>query len=108
VPASTGVAIGVAAFDPEHVVALKQSGKSIILFRENAETSDIGALSEAAALVTAEGARTSRAAVVARELGTVCIVGCEALTVDPSGRKGAFGAQMIDEGEVLSVDGRQG
>ena len=60
-PASTGVAIGVAALDPERIAALMQSGKPIILFRENAETSDIGALCEAAALVTAEGARTSHA-----------------------------------------------
>ena len=52
-PASTGVAIGVAALDPERIAALMQSGKPIILFRENAETSDIGALCEAAALVTA-------------------------------------------------------
>ncbi len=108
VPASTGVAIGVAAFDPERIAALKEKGKPIILFRENAETSDIGALSEAAALVTAEGARTSHAAVVARELGTVCIVGCEGLAIDPSGRRGAFGAQIIEEGEVLSIDGDKG
>jgi pyruvate,orthophosphate dikinase len=107
-PASAGVAIGVAVFDPERVAALKQKGKPVVLFRENAETSDIGALSEAAALVTAEGARTSHAAVVARELGKVCIVGCEGLAMDPSGRKGAFGPQVIEEGEVLSVDGVKG
>ena len=78
------------------------------MFRENAETSDIGALSEAAALVTAEGARTSHAAVVARELGMVCIVGCEGLAIGPSGCNGTFGAQTIEEGEVLSVDGDKG
>jgi hypothetical protein len=48
------------------------------------------------------------AAVVARELGTVCIVGCEGLAIDPSGRKRTFGAQTIEEGEVLSVDGDRG
>jgi pyruvate,orthophosphate dikinase len=46
--------------------------------------------------------------VVARELGKVCIVGCEGLTIDPSGRKGAFGAETIEEGETLSVDGVNG
>jgi pyruvate,orthophosphate dikinase len=107
-PASTGVAIGVAVYDPERVAALKLAGKPIILIRENAETSDIDALSEAVALVTAEGARTSHAAVVARELGKVCVVGCEGLAIDASGRKGAFGAQTIEEGEVLSVDGVKG
>jgi len=68
-PASAGVAIGAVVFDPERAAALKRRGKPVILVRETAETSDIGALSEAAALVTAEGARTSHAAVVARQLG---------------------------------------
>ena len=107
-PASTGVAIGAAVFDPQRVAAVKQNGKPIILVRENAETSDIGALSEAAALIAAEGARTSHAAVVARELGKVCIVGCERLSIDPSGRRGVFGAETIEEGEILSVDGAGG
>jgi pyruvate,orthophosphate dikinase len=106
--ASTGVAIGAAVFDPERATTVKQGGRAIVLIRENAETSDIGALSEAAALIAAEGARTSHAAVVARELGKVCIVGCEGLTIDPSGRKGAFGAETIEEGETLSVDGVNG
>jgi pyruvate,orthophosphate dikinase len=95
-------------FDPERVSTVKQAGKPIILVRETAETSDIGALSEAAALVTAEGARTSHAAVVARQLGMACIVGCEGLSLDPSGRKGAFGTETVEEGEVVSVDGVKG
>jgi pyruvate, orthophosphate dikinase len=106
--ASMGVAIGAAVFDPERAATVKKGGRAIVLIRENAETSDIGALSEAAALIAAEGARTSHAAVVARELGKVCIVGCEGLTIDPSGRKGAFGAETIEEGETLSVDGVNG
>jgi len=107
-PASTGVAVGAAVFDPARVAALNRGGNSIILVRQNAETSDIGALSEAAALIAAEGARTSHAAVVARELGKVCIVGCEGLAIDPSGRKGLFGKETIEEGEILSVDGARG
>jgi pyruvate, orthophosphate dikinase len=80
----------------------------VILIRENAETSDISALSEAVALVAAEGARTSHAAVVARELGKVCVVGCEGLAIDPSGCKCAWGAHTIEEGNILSVDGDRG
>ncbi len=43
-----------------------------------------------------------------RELGMVCIVGCEGLAIGPSGCNGIFGAQTIEEGEVLSVDGDKG
>jgi pyruvate, orthophosphate dikinase len=106
--ASTGVAIGAAVFDPERVAHVKQGGKAVIFIRENAETSDIGALSEAVALVAAEGARTSHAAVVARELGKVCVVGCEGLAIDPSGRKCTWGAYTIEDGDILSVDGDTG
>ena len=108
IPASAGVAIGAVVFDPERVSTLKQGGKRIILVRETAETDDIGAMSEAAALVTGQGARTSHAAVVARQLGMVCIVGCEGLSIDRSGRKGVFGQETIEEGEIVSVDGARG
>jgi pyruvate,orthophosphate dikinase len=107
-PASAGVAIGAAVFDAERVVQVKQEERPIILIRENAETSDIGALSEAAALVASEGARTSHAAVVARELGKVCIVGCEGLAINPSGRTCVWGGETIEEGQTLSIDGDTG
>lgn len=106
--ASTGVAVGVVAFDPERVAALKRGGKHVILVRETAETSDIAAMSEADALVAAEGARTSHAAVVARQLGKVCVVGCEGIVIEASGRRAKFGAEMIEEGTVVSVDGAKG
>ncbi len=103
--ASAGVAVGAVVFDPERVAALKVRGKAVVLVRETAETSDIGALAQAAALVTAEGARTSHAAVVARQLGKVCVVGCEGIAIDPSGRRARFGTETIEEGTVVSVDG---
>lgn len=106
--ASTGVAIGAAVFDPERVAVLKQSGKPVILFRETAETGDISAMAETSALVTAEGARTSHAAVVARQLGKVCIIGCAGLSVDRSLRKGSLGGETVAEGEIVSVDGASG
>jgi pyruvate,orthophosphate dikinase len=103
--ASAGVAVGAVVFDPERVGALKHRGAPLILVRETAETGDIGALSEAAALVTAEGARTSHATVVARQLGKVCVVGCQGIMIDASGRKAKFGSETIEEGMIVSVDG---
>ncbi len=80
VPASTGVAVGAAVFDTGRVAAFKRKGKPVVLMREQTETADIEALADAEALVTAHGARTSHAAVVARQLGKVCLVGCEGLS----------------------------
>jgi len=107
-PASNGVAIGAVLFDPERLATIARSGKAVILVRQSAETGDIRALSEAAALLTVDGARTSHAAVVARQLGKVCIVGCEGLCIDPSLRRGVFGSETLLEGEVVSVDGATG
>jgi pyruvate,orthophosphate dikinase len=106
--ASTGIAAGAAVFDPERLAAVKRKAGSVILVRETAETSDIGALAEADALVTAQGARTSHAAVVARQLGKVCVVGCDGLAIEASGRRARFGAQTIEEGDTISVDGTGG
>jgi pyruvate,orthophosphate dikinase len=76
--------------------------------REQTETADIQALADAEALVTAHGARTSHAAVVARQLGKVCLVGCEGLSIGGSLRRGTFGGVEIEEGETITVDGTTG
>ena len=107
VPASTGVAVGAAVFDTSGWRS-KRQGKPVVLVREQTETADIEALAEAEALVTAHGARTSHAAVVARQLGKVCLVGCHLLRIDAGGRSGSFGAIAIQEGEPITVDGTSG
>jgi len=108
VPASAGVAAGAAVFDTSRVAALKREGKAVVLVREQTETADIQALADAEALVTAHGARTSHAAVVARQLGKVCLVGCEGLSIGESLRRGTFGGVEIEEGETITVDGTTG
>ncbi len=108
ISAGTGVAVGAAVFDPERATALQQSGTPAVLVRECAETGDIEALAKAVALVTVQGARTSHATVVARQLGKPCVVGCRGLVIDPTGRSAAIGDSKITEGEILSVDGDSG
>jgi pyruvate,orthophosphate dikinase len=108
VPASAGVAVGAAVFDTARVASFKRKGKPVVLVREQTETGDIQALAIAEALVTAHGARTSHAAVVARQLGKVCVVGCEALVIDASRRWASFGGVDIKEGETITVDGSTG
>jgi phosphohistidine swiveling domain-containing protein len=102
--ASTGVAIGAAVFDPQRVAQVRQGGKAVILIRENAETSDISALSEAVALVAAVGARTSHAAVVARELGKGCVVG-SGFHPSAARRSRRWRARSTKEGGFLGIGG---
>jgi pyruvate,orthophosphate dikinase len=59
-------------------------------------------------LLTQRGARTSHAAVVARQMGRVCLVGCEALQIDEQRRELRIGEQVFAEGELLTLDGNEG
>lgn len=108
IPASVGVASGVALFDPERIGLYKAKGKPVVLLRETTETSDIKALADSVALVTAQGARTSHAAVVARQLGRICLIGCRSLVVDRNLRQCMLGGALIREGDALTVDGATG
>jgi len=106
--AGVGVAVGVAVFDPDRVVDASRSGHAVILVRPTAETADVAALSGAAGLITAYGARTSHAAVVARQLGKPCIVACNDLSIDPSGRHAEIGSERFSEGDPISIDASAG
>jgi pyruvate phosphate dikinase (EC 2.7.9.1) len=68
-PACSGVVSGAIALDAQAVERLVQRGVPAILVRQDAETSDIAAMQGAQGLLTARGARTSHAAVVARQMG---------------------------------------
>jgi pyruvate,orthophosphate dikinase len=51
---------------------------------------------------------TSHAALVARQMGKVCIVGCGDLEIDYRGRRMTIGDRVIREGQYLSLDGTAG
>ena len=106
--ASNGVAIGEIAFDEARATDRHAAGASVVLVRRNAETSDIAALEQAVGLITARGARTSHAAVVARQLGKVCLVGCAEMQIDESARTLKLGDTLLREGNVLTLDGNEG
>jgi pyruvate,orthophosphate dikinase len=59
-------------------------------------------------ILTARGGKTSHAAVVARGFGTPCVVGCEEISVDLSGKKFSVNGTVINEGDWISIDGSDG
>ena len=59
-------------------------------------------------IVTVLGARTSHAAVVARQLGKVCLVGCESLQISSDMSHCFLGGTRVEEGDWLSLDGNSG
>jgi pyruvate,orthophosphate dikinase len=106
--ASSGVAVGEIALDEARALARREAGAAVVLVRRDAETSDIVALESATGLLTRRGARTSHAAVVARQLGKVCLVGCAELQVDEISRTIQIGDTTLHEGEVITLDGNEG
>jgi pyruvate,orthophosphate dikinase len=107
-PAGIGVAVGAAVFEPARATEMAGDGQPVILVREELATEDIGAITAAEGILTSAGSRTSHAAVVARQLGKACLVGCRALRLDRDGRHGRIGEHPLAEGDWLSLDGDRG
>ncbi len=107
IPASGGLVTGTIAFTPERAVSDATAGP-VILVRETASPDDIAGIDHAAGLLTARGARTSHAAVVARQLGKVCVVNCPDLAIDAPRHRCTIRSMVLREGEVISLDGNTG
>ncbi|PXW98695.1 pyruvate phosphate dikinase [Sphaerotilus hippei] len=106
--ACSGVAVGEIALDEARATARHAAGASVILVRRDADTSDLAALDSACGLLTQRGARTSHAAVVARQLGKVCLVGCADLLIDEGTRTIRIAQTTLHEGDLLTLDGNEG
>jgi pyruvate,orthophosphate dikinase len=106
--ASAGVASGPIALDETQVEAARARGDIPILVRRDAETRDVAALDRAAGLLTMRGARTSHAAVVARQLGKVCLVGCGELMIDEASGRVVIGGRVFSTGSLITLDGNTG
>jgi pyruvate,orthophosphate dikinase len=106
--AGFGVANGSIALDSDSARSMAREGKSVILVRENTSTADIAGIAAATGLLTAVGGRTSHAAVVARQLNKVCLVSCDALSIDLDRRRCSIGDEVLREGDVISLDGDSG
>ena len=107
-PASSGVAVGRVALSVESALRLSADGEPVVLVRQEASTDDIAALAECQGFVTATGARTAHAAVVARQLGVTCLVDCRDLAIDAASATMDLAGRMLREGDLVTVDGSDG
>jgi pyruvate,orthophosphate dikinase len=105
--ASTGVASGRAAFGSESAEAFATRGP-VILVTDSLTPDDLPGVAAAGGVLAAQGARTSHAAVVARQLGKVCIVNCPDLIFDTASRKASLGGRRFKEGDIITLDGNTG
>jgi pyruvate,orthophosphate dikinase len=106
-PAGPGAAAGKIALTPDRAVEMKAAGNRVVLVRQETSPDDIHGMDAAAGFLTARGGMTSHAAVVARQMGKVCVAGCEAVEV-LDGQSVRIGAKTFREGDYLSINGSTG
>jgi pyruvate,orthophosphate dikinase len=112
-PAGPGAATGKVVFFADEAEALAAKGETnLILCRHETSPEDIRGMNASLGFMTAFGGMTSHAALVARQMGKVCIVGCDALSFDYHARtmtvETAKGTVVIREGDWISIDGFAG
>ncbi|MFA5529435.1 MAG: pyruvate, phosphate dikinase [Thiohalomonadaceae bacterium] len=106
--ASPGAASGKAVFDADRAELLGRAGQKVILVREETKPEDIHGFFAAQGILTSRGGKTSHAAVVARGMGKPCVAGAEGIAVNVKARMAAIGESVINEGEVITIDGTTG
>jgi pyruvate,orthophosphate dikinase len=106
--AGPGAATGRVVFHADDAVEWKKRGERVVLCREETSPDDISGMDAAQGILTARGGMTSHAALVARQMGKVCVAGCEALHIDYNTRMLRVERAELKEGDWISIDGSTG
>jgi len=106
--AGPGAATGRAVFNAPDAEEWAKRGEPVILVRIETSPEDIRGMHASQGILTARGGMTSHAALVGRQMGKVCVVGCNALEIDYPKRQMLVGDRVIREGDWLSLDGTTG
>lgn len=107
-PASPGAASGQVVFTSDNAVLEVNAGKKVILVRHVTSPEDVGGMHVSQGILTSRGGMTSHAAVVARGMGTPCIVGCESISINHDKKIFTVNGNEIKEGDIITIDGTTG
>lgn len=108
VAASPGAAAGRVVFSAAEAVAQAEQGNRVVLVRHETSPDDIRGMAAAQGILTQFGGKTSHAAVVGRQMGKPCVVGCSAIELSYGQKQFSAGATVVKEGEFISIDGGTG
>jgi pyruvate,orthophosphate dikinase len=106
-PAGPGAATGRIYFSANEAEAESVKGK-VLLVREETSPEDIRGMLAAEGILTARGGVSSHAALVARQMGKVCVCGASALHIDYHTGTLTVGKRTFHKGDFLSIDGTSG
>src|SRR5258705_8380483 len=107
-PAGPGAALGPIYLNADRAVAAASKGEPVLLVRVETSPEDLRGMIAAEGILTARGGVSSHAALVARQMGKVCVCGAAAVEVDYQARTVTAGGRTFKEGDFLSIDGTAG
>ncbi|HEY0944650.1 MAG TPA: pyruvate, phosphate dikinase [Opitutaceae bacterium] len=107
-PAGPGAATGKIYFNAERAVAAAEKGEKVLLVRVETSPEDLRGMIAAEGILTARGGVSSHAALVARQMGKVCVCGAAAVAIDYDKKVAVIAGQAFAEGDYLSIDGTSG
>ena len=106
--AGPGAATGRIVFNAERAEVRARSGDPVLLVRVETSPEDIRGMQASRGILTARGGMTSHAALVARQMGKVCVAGAGELEIDYGRRSMRVKGRTLREGDWLSLDGSTG
>jgi pyruvate,orthophosphate dikinase len=107
-PAGPGAASGRIYLNADRAVVAAEKGEKVLLARVETSPEDLRGMIAAEGILTARGGVSSHAALVARQMGKVCVCGAAAVEVDYQARTVTVVGQTFKEGDWLSIDGTAG
>ena len=107
-PAGPGAATGKIYFNADRAVQAADRGEKVLLVRIETSPEDLRGMIAAEGILTARGGVSSHAALVARQMGKVCVCGASAVHIDYDAKTAAIAGQTFKEGDFLSIDGTSG
>ncbi len=106
--AGPGAATGRIVFNSVDAEDWAKRGDKVVLTRIETSPEDIRGMNAAEGILTARGGMTSHAALVARQMGKVCVAGCGELAIDYAERTMMVKGRTLKEGDWISIDGTTG
>jgi pyruvate,orthophosphate dikinase len=107
-PAGPGAASGKMYLSAERAVAAAEKGEKVLLVRAETTPEDLRGMIAAEGILTAKGGVSSHAALVARQMGKVCVCGAGALQIDYDTKTLTVDGATYKEGDFLSINGTAG
>lgn len=107
-PAGPGAASGKIVFNASDAEKEVAKGNSVVLCREETSPEDLRGMIASDGILTSRGGVSSHAALVARQMGKVCICGASDIDINYANRTLSAGKTVLDEGDYISIDGTTG